>query len=693
MGEIFTIFEKVNFLKSVLAICLTLFLIFNICLLAYYLYKKYRPARQPKMHQLTKYLRLGVFTTLGGIIIINGILLLGSVGLAASLVIPQPKVIQPKDPSLESIEITPQNPFKIIFDRPIDTAAIKKNISPELAGDWQYANTNYPYFTDTLVFVPKVSPAPESRYTISLSDIKNIAGLESSEYLLSFMTSPLPTIKSINPANGTEGVVSEQEIIVETDYPHQDTARLDFNLKPETDLTVTKESGTKYRLKAKEGLRKSTSYSLEIFRTPVSRNYQDDTVKDIAEASLISISNFRTIEAPGVSDYGPKGSGVMIDSAIWILFKQDMDKASTEKAFTLSPNVAGSFTWESNRKMVFKPAASLTKNTTYRASVSREAKVIDGSSLENDFSFSFITIGHVAVSSFYPGNNAYNIELSANVSVRFNQAVEHASAQNSFSISPQIAGSFSWSGNTMTFTHANFGYSTRYTINITSGIKTVYGLDSVKSYSSSFTTKQQSIMLNVPAYRQSHMYSCMASAARSALAYKGAYVGEDHLLSLMGYDRTAFSGTWGNPNSIWGNPYNAIVGDIDGKSGGVNWGYGAYWGPTARAISNYRGTETKTGWSVSGIASEISKGNPILVWWVNGVWPAYEVYWKTPSGTSIRGVNSMHVQTVKGFTGTVANPTSFTVVDSGYGYPQRTYDVGTFKAKWSWFGNTAVVVR
>jgi len=32
------------------------------------------------------------------------------------------------------------------------------------------------------------------------------------------------------------------------------------------------------------------------------------------------------------------------------------------------------------------------------------------------------------------------------------------------------------------------------------------------------------------------------------------------------------------------------------------------------------------------------------------------------------------------------------VNDSGYSYPGRTFDVGTFKAKWGWFGNSAVVV-
>lgn len=53
----------------------------------------------------------------------------------------------------------------------------------------------------------------------------------------------------------------------------------------------------------------------------------------------------------------------------------------------------------------------------------------------------------------------------------------------------------------------------------------------------------------------------------------------------------------------------------------------------------------------------------------------------------------MHAQVVKGFVGSSDNPTSLIITDSGYGYPGRTMDVGTFKAKWSWFGNAAIIVK
>lgn len=626
-------------------------------------------------------------------IIIN--FLLGALLLASitGVTYASPKVVSPSGPAFGVYEITDAKPLTVKFDKPVDTKKIQKEITPELSGQWKAASEDYAFLSDTLLFYPDQTPAPETRYTVSLKGIKSLLGNDSKDYLFSFNSGALPKVRTVSPDNGAEGVLPGQEITVVFDEAHEKTAKIEFATSPEIALETKKVNDKEYRIKAKDGFKKSSSYSFNVFMTPISVNFKDGHATETGEKTTIWTGAFRTLEAPGVKDYSPRDSGILADAKIVIEFRQDMMEQETQKAFSINPGTNVNIAWEGKRKLIATPTAPLAKNTSYSISVSKSAKAADGSPFEDNFSFNFATIGHVSVVSFSPGNNASGVNTDSAVSVNFNQAVDHASAQSKFSIFPQVSGNFSWSGNRMTYTHSGFSYGTKYSVGIGSGVKTVHGLDSNRSYNSSFTTKQQSITLNAPSYRQAHMYSCMASAARAALAYKKASVSEDHLLSLIGYDRTPFSGTWRDPNAIWGDPYSGTVGNIDGKSGGVNWGYGAYWGPTARAISNYRPAEAKTSWNVQGIAQEIANGNPVLVWWVNGIWPSYEVNWKTPSGKAIRGVNGMHVQVVKGFTGTVQNPTSFIVTDSGYGYPSRTFDVGTFKAKWSWFGNSAVIVR
>lgn len=474
-------------------------------------------------------------------------------------------------------------------------------------------------------------------------------------------------------------------------YDPDNIVNIRFAATPEVALDVSKEKNI-YSVKPLTPFAKGTEYALTILQTPVSINYKTNQTTEGTESEIEQI-NFKTIDAPGIKSSAPTGSNILTNQPISIEFLQDMDKASTEAAFSVLPGVTGDLSWESPRKIVFS-ATNLTKNTQYTVKLAKSALAGDGSPLQEDFVFHFTTIGYVSVIKFTPGNKASNITLDQRVIVTFNQAIDHTSAQNKFSITPNINGNFSWDGNSLSFSHDSFSYNQNYTIKIDAGIKSISGLDSKDAFSASFTTRQQNVALNVPAYHQAHMYSCEISALRSALAFWKINKTESEIINVVGTDSTPWSGTWSESGAVWGDPESGIVGDLDGKANSIGWGYGTHWQPIAKAINSFgRTAETKSNWSVQGIAQEIANGNPVIIWWVNGVWPSYEVNWKTPGGKSIRAVNGMHVQVVKGFSGTIENPTSFTVTDSGYGYPGKTFDTATFKAKWAWFNNTGIVVK
>ena len=162
----------------------------------------------------------------------------------------------------------------------------------------------------------------------------------------------------------------------------------------------------------------------------------------------------------------------------------------------------------------------------------------------------------------------------------------------------------------MTFSSSGLSYSQSYTIKISSGVKTILGLDSNQDFNAVFETGSQSTTLNVPAYKQAHMYSCMITSARSALAYRGISVSESTIIDKVGYDPTPWSGTWNEPGSTWGDPDTGIVGSLDGKADNIGWGYGSYWGPISSAISSLgRSNEVKSGMSASTLAAEIAAGD------------------------------------------------------------------------------------
>jgi hypothetical protein len=59
------------------------------------------------------------------------------------------------------------------------------------------------------------------------------------------------------------------------------------------------------------------------------------------------------------------------------------------------------------------------------------------------------------------------ISVGSDISITFSEPMNHASAENAFSIVPVVSGSFSWAGNTLTFNPtANLAYDTTYTVKV-----------------------------------------------------------------------------------------------------------------------------------------------------------------------------------------------------------------------------------
>lgn len=618
------------------------------------------------------------------------VLMLIAITLIIIILTVKPKVIYPTDPSLQTSLVSRDNPIEIKFDRPINKKTIKGEISPDIKGQW-VASSGFFKKENKLTFVPSESLALETRYTVSLSGIKNSFSKES-KYLFSFQTRSIPKILSITPENGDEGALPNQEITIEAEQFSSDQVKFEFELNPTVPVD-TKQENSKFILTPKESLIKGTSYGLKVYYTLISYDYESGETKLLSEKTEAASSVFKVVSVLGIKSYHPTGTGILIDTPISIEFSQDMDKKSAEDAFSTSPTMQGKFSWSDNRTINFAPSQNFQKNTKYAVTLSKNAKTAEGENIEESLTYDFTTIGPVAVSSFSPSNGTKNVDTSTKVAVTFDQAVDHQSAESNFSLNSGREGSFAWDGNIMTFSPSELSFSQTYEIKIASGVKTVLGLDSDKDFTATFQTRAQSTTLNVTAYKQSHMYSCMISAARSALAYRGIIVSEATIISKVGYDTTPWSGTWNEAGSTWGDPNTGIVGDLDGKANNIGWGYGSYWNPISSAIQSLgRSNEVKSDMTASSLAAEIAAGNPVIVWWVNGVWPSYELFWYK-NGTKIRAVNGMHVVVVKGFTGTVDDPTSITVTDSGYGYPGKTLDTATFLARWGWFGNTGIVVR
>lgn len=636
------------------------------------------------------------------LMILGGCLIVSFVGASYRYVIPQPKVIVPSGPALGVTQFSNLKPITIIFDHPVDKQALRYAITPELKGSWAI-NANLISATSALTFTPTESPELDTRYTISLSGITSLWGGKSEQYLLSFQTAAIPKLTAVTPAEGAVEVLPDTPITLTFDAPLHDGLQITASLTPEVVLEQLAIDENKITFNHTTPLVKGTTYTLKAFLSTVKVDYATNTKMVSDEAQEINATTFTTMVAPGIGTYLPIGTGVDPATAIQAVFKQPMDRASAEAAFSIAPTVVGTYSWSNDQTMVFTPSQKLTHDQHYSVTIATTATAISGYTLEEPFTWSFTTLGAVIVTSVTPTKGATGIDTASGIGVTFNQEVVPASAESKFSITPVVEGTFSWSGQKLVFQpQSALAYSQTYTISIAAGVQSVKGADSIADWTTTFTTRSQSVMLSVPSYRQAHMYSCMITAARNALAFRGVSASEASIIARVGMQTTAWSGTWGKDGAVWGDPDVGLVGGLDnsaataksGSTSKVTWGYGSHWAPIASVLSSYGvANEVRTGMSVQDVAQSIADGKPVIIWWVNGIWPSYVVNWKTPSGKSVRGVNGLHVQVVRGFTGTVDNPTTFTVTDSGYGFPGHTFDVGTFKVKWNWFGNTGIIVK
>jgi len=611
------------------------------------------------------------------------IFLVGGVGtLVFYWLVPKPSVVETNPPP-QYQNFSPTNKVDIIFDRPVSRSVLEKTITPEAPGRWVFENSFYTtHLYRKVVFYPTFSLKPDTTYTITLSNIQSISK-KSSPYIyqFSFKTQKSPKILAVAPLSGEENLNINSEIKVTLSDTNNNISQFDFELIPSQPLEVTLDnSKTIYTLKSIGLLKQGTKYTLKIKKTDVILDLQTASVLEREQTTSEYEGTFTTREAPGIKSFEPQDANVPLDSLIAITFSKEMDKKSVEENFSIEPKISGTLSWISDSTLTFKPQ-KLEYETEYKVKIAKGTKASPSGFIEQDVIKSFSTLGG-AKAVITPIHGWSGVNINSHIKIAFDQEVDRTSAQSKFAISPQVSGTFSWSGNTLTFTpDIPFSYTTTYKVAIAPGVKSKLGLDSKNEFKSEFTTLSSTAKLAVPPYLQKYTLSCELAALRMALAFRGIAVSEDTLLSKVGVDLTPHNG------NVWGDPYLAFVGNVRGKQ--MADGYGVHWEPIARVAREYRQASSFAGWSISELTGSILSGNPVIIWvYSAGGWPTH---WFTPDGRRIYAARDEHAVTVVGFVGLPDNPSQIIVNDPLVG--QVYWNRSVFDKKWDIFGKSGVVIN
>ncbi|HUI30282.1 MAG TPA: Ig-like domain-containing protein [Candidatus Acidoferrales bacterium] len=211
---------------------------------------------------------------------------------------------------------------------------------------------------------------------------------------------------------------------------------------------------------------------------------------DSTEVSIVKSS-------PAAND-----SAVAAYSNVVINFNTPMDTASTDSAFSITPNVGGGISFNSNHtQLVFHPDAFLVWKTSYDVSISTSAKASNGKNLKTPYEFRFTTVPvdtegpSVIAESPRDGGTvipkAY-LEFVMNEPVQFNSLSSKITLVDSEgNVVPLSKDMFQVTSSGLTLvavrSQTSLGSGMKYTFSLLPGVIDYYGVASKGSFSTTFT--------------------------------------------------------------------------------------------------------------------------------------------------------------------------------------------------------------
>jgi hypothetical protein len=367
------------------------------------------------------------------------------------------------------------------------------------------------YADSTATFNPTEKMDPSTVYQGMVTiEARDLAGNPlKANYVFNF-TSGLapdvtpPTVTLFDPLNSATGVATSKSVVVtfsEAMNPSTINATT-FTLKQETTAIagVVSYTGVKATFTPSSSLDYSKLYSGTI----------TTGAKDKAGNALVAnvTFNFTTSNAPdvtppvvGSNNPANNVTGVAANKVVTFTFSEAMDPATINAStFTLKQGttvVPGVVTY-SGLVATFTPSANLEYSKTYTATITTGAKDLAGNALAANISFSFTTVAAPdttppTVLSIDPLNSATGVALNKHVAVTFSEAMNaNTLSAATFTLkqgATAILGAVTYSGVVATFTPVNsLGYTTVYTVVITTGAKDLAGNALVSNNTFTFTT-------------------------------------------------------------------------------------------------------------------------------------------------------------------------------------------------------------
>lgn len=187
-----------------------------------------------------------------------------------------------------------------------------------------------------------------------------------------------------------------------------------------------------------------------------------------------------------------EGTNVPRVQPLFMRFRKQVVQGSVETRLKVTPDggdpVSGTFLWTQPFLQVeWWPQASLTAATRYTVQLSQGVRGRDGTLTNWTEQWAFTTGNQPGIKAHGPLGDS--VSPAATIRLTFDTTMHRVSCQNNFRISPEVAGTFTWLGNQLTFTPGSpLDPGTTYTVKMLRKARSSTGVELGWPYSWSFTT-------------------------------------------------------------------------------------------------------------------------------------------------------------------------------------------------------------
>lgn len=381
----------------------------------------------------------------------------------------QPTLIETQ-PTDGGVGVPVSTELLFTFSEPMNPASVMVAIPSVVFGTPTWADNN-----TQLSIAPNAPLQPSTSYQVTVTGSDVAGNMLSAGTGFSFTTAAppdttAPTLVSSDPTSNEMNVPVTRRLSLTFSEP-MNTSALQVTVDPDPGLGAPTWSlgDTKVTFAQTDDWDFSTSETVTLSGLDLAGNALSTTFKFTTEAPPDTTAPTVTSTSP---DLG--ATGVPTQTAIEFNFSEPMNTASTQAAFTSTPAIACNFTWNAARTlMVCSHGTPLNAGASYTVTLGNGAVDDAGLSIATPYVLTFVTasapdVTNPTVVSTSPTKGAVGAPRArfagirgypAQISVTFSERMSQASVQGAFSIvSPTgfNGGTFSWSGNTMTYTPPDF---------------------------------------------------------------------------------------------------------------------------------------------------------------------------------------------------------------------------------------------